>query len=245
MHFRITTTQCTASGHDLRRRHHHHIHTQKHTKSRQTNLYSVHAGACSIYGQSRPQNKQQCITHGNTPTVLGLTLHLKLTYSTLIHNISVHAHKLLHIIKAPLQHDGVKGGDTYGYLQGSYETGSGVWSPLATSTSINKMQVMQNAALKNATGYTQNINIQHLHDETLTLPIHEHLQLHASQYKQKTQHPSHHIHKHTTYFNTPRLKPTIINNGRYKKNIPTDSHTVTIADIKTCAIYIHLLSLNI
>ena len=29
-------------------------------------------------------------------------------------------------------------------------------------------------------------NIQHLHDETLIVPIHEHLQLHASQYKQKT-----------------------------------------------------------
>ena len=25
-------------------------------------------------------------------------------------------------------------------------------------------------------------------------------------YKQKTQHPSHPLHKHTTYFNTPRLK---------------------------------------
>ena len=29
-------------------------------------------------------------------------------------------------------------------------------------------------------------NIQHLHDQTLTLPIHEHLQLYTSQYKQKT-----------------------------------------------------------
>ena len=56
---------------------------------------------------------------------------------------------------------------------------------------------------------TYNIhNIQHLHDETLTLPIHEHPQLHASQYKQKTQHPSHPLHKHTTYFNTPMLKKT-------------------------------------
>ena len=31
--------------------------------------------------------------------------------------------------------------------------------------------------------------------ETLILPIHEHLQLHASQYKQKTQHPSHPLHR--------------------------------------------------
>ena len=52
-------------------------------------------------------------------------------------------------------------------------------------------------------------NIQHLLDKTLTLPIHEHLQLHASQYKQKTQHPSHPLHKHTTYFNTTRILKTL------------------------------------
>ena len=34
------------------------------------------------------------------PKVLGLTLDLKLTYSTHIHNISVHAHKPLQILKA-------------------------------------------------------------------------------------------------------------------------------------------------
>ena len=102
---------------------------------------------------------------------------------------------------------------------------------------------MQNAALRTATGCTQYTNIQHLHDETLT---HEHLQLHASQYKQKTQHPFNPLHKHTTYFNTPRLNKTICNNGRYTTNIPTDPHTVTTTDIKqTCVIYIHLLSLGI
>ena len=62
---------------------------------------------------------------------------------------------------------------------------SSIWSTLASSTSINKLQVMQNAALRPATGCTQDTNIQHLHEETLTLPIHEHLQPHASQYKQK------------------------------------------------------------
>ena len=49
-----------------------------------------------------------------------------------------------------------------------------------------KKDVMHNTALRTATGCTQDTNIQHLHDETLTLPIHEHLQLHASQYKHKT-----------------------------------------------------------
>ena len=79
---------------------------------------------------------------------------------------------------------------------------------------------------------------QHLHDQTLILPIHEHLQIHASRYKQKTQHQSHPHHKHTIYFNTPSLKNIIFNNGRYTTNIPTDPHTVTTTDIKTNMRYI-------
>ena len=115
-----------------------------------------------------------------------------------------------------------------------------VLSSIVSSTSINKLQVMQNAALRTATGWTQDTKIQHLYGETLTFPIHEHLQLHASQYKQKTQHPSHPLHKHTTYFNTPKLKKnTISNNGGYITNIPTDPHTVTTTDIKTNLHHIH------
>ena len=90
-------------------------------------------------------------------------------------------------------------------MRSALEYVSSVWPPIASSTSINKLQVMQIAALRTATGCTQDTNIQHLHDETLTLPIHEYLQLHASQYKPKTQHPSRPLHKHTTYFNTPRM----------------------------------------
>ena len=145
------------------------------------------------------------------PKVLGLTLDPKLTYSTHIHNISVQAHKPLQIIKALTATGWGKQKETLmatykAVMRPALEYASSVWSPIASSTSINKLQVMQNAALRTATGCTQDTNIQHLHDETLTLPIHEHLQLHASQYKQKTQHPSHPLHKHTTYFNTPRLK---------------------------------------
>ena len=179
------------------------------------------------------------------PKVLGLTLDPKLTYSTHIHNISVQSHKPRQIIKALTATGWGKQKETLmatykAVMRPALEYASSVWSPIAPSTSINKLQVMQNAALRTATGCTQDTNIQHLHDETLTLPIHEHLQLHASQYKQKTQHPSHPLHKHTTYFNTPRLKkPTIFNNGRYTTNIPTDPHTVTTTDIKTNMRHIH------
>ena len=56
-------------------------------------------------------------------------------------------------------------------MRPALEYASSVWSPIASSTSINKLQVMQNAALRTATGCTQDTNIQHLHDETLKLPF--------------------------------------------------------------------------
>ena len=156
------------------------------------------------------------------PKVLGLTLDPKLTYNTHIHNISVHAHKPLQITITGWGKQKETLMVTYkAVMRLALEYASSVWSPLVSSTSINKLQVIQNAALRTATECTQDTNIHHLHDETLTLPIYEHLQLHASQYKQKTQHPSHPLHKHTTYFKTPRLKNTIFKNGRYTTNIPT------------------------
>ena len=119
-----------------------------------------------------------------------------------------------------------------------------IWSPLSSSTSINKLQVMHNAALRTATGCTQDTNI-HVQDETLTLPIHEHLQLHVSQYKQNTTSitPLTQTHNILQHF---KAKNTIFNNGRYTTNIPTYPHTITTTDLKqTCATYIHLLSLGI
>ena len=88
--------------------------------------------------------------------VLGPTLDPKLTYSTHIHNISVHAHKPLQIIKTLTETDWGKQNET---LMASYkavvkpalEYASSIWLPLASSTSINKLQVMQNAALRTAT----------------------------------------------------------------------------------------------
>ena len=124
------------------------------------------------------------------------------TYSTHIHNISVQTHKPLQLIKALTATRWGKQKETLvasykAVLRPDQEYASSIWSPLASSTSINKLQVIHNAALRTATGCIQ--HMQHLHDETLILPIHEHLQIHASQYKQKTQHPSHPLHKHSTF----------------------------------------------
>ena len=78
------------------------------------------------------------------------------------------------------------------------------WSPHASSTSINKLQVMQNAALRTATGCTRDTNIQHLHDKnTHTSHIRAPTVTRVT-IQTNTQHPSHPLHKHTTYSNTKK-----------------------------------------
>ena len=76
-------------------------------------------------------------------------------------------------------------------MRTTLEYASSIWSPMASPTSIKKLQVIQNAAIRACTGCTHDTNIQHLHDETNILPIQKHLQLHASQVRQKAQYPLH------------------------------------------------------
>ena len=137
-----------------------------------------------------PKINNTALPMATHPKVLGLILDPKLTYSTHIHNISVQAHKPLHMIKALAATGWGKQKEIFivtykAVMRPALEYASSIWLPLASSTSINKLQVKQNAALRTATRCTQDTHIEHLHDETLILPIHEHLQLHASQYTQK------------------------------------------------------------
>ena len=127
-------------------------------------------------------------------------------------------------------------------MRPALEYASSIWSPLASSTSINKRQVMQNAALRTATGCTQNTNIPHLHDETLTVHIHEHLQYLTIQTENTTSITSptqtHKILQHSNaqkhYFQQRPL---------HKKH--SHIHPHSHYNRQTCAIYIHLLSLGI
>ena len=98
------------------------------------------------------------------PKVLGLILDPKLTYSTHVHYISVHAHIPLQIIKALTATEWGKQKETpmatyKAVMRPALEYASSIWSPLASSTSIKKLQVMQNAALRTATGCTQDTHI--------------------------------------------------------------------------------------
>ena len=98
------------------------------------------------------------------PKIMGLTLDPRLTYSTHIHNISVHAHNPIQIIKLLTATRWGKQKETImasykAVMRPALDYASSIWSPLAFSTSINKLKVMQNAALGTATGCTQDTNI--------------------------------------------------------------------------------------
>ena len=125
------------------------------------------------------------------PKVLGLTLDPKLTYNAHIQNIATWGKQKETLVA------------TYkAVMRPTLEYASSIWLLMASPTSINKLQVMQNAALRACTGCTHDTNIQHLHDETNILPIQKHLQLHASQIRQKAQYPSHPLYKYTTHNNS-------------------------------------------
>ena len=106
-------------------------------------------------------------------------------------------------------------------MRPALEYASSIWPPLAYSTSINKLQVMQNAALRTATGCTQDTNIQHLHDETLIFPYTSTYS--STPHNTNIKHIIHHIrYTHNILHHSNAQKPTIFNNGRYTTIVKTN-----------------------
>ena len=78
------------------------------------------------------------------------------------------------------------------------------------------------------TGCTRDTSTQHLHEETSILPIKQHLALHASQPRQKAQHPEHTLFQLTLQPHQPRnMKQTIFHNTNYTTNRDTTPDTTT------------------
>ena len=75
--------------------------------------------------------------------------------------------------------------------------GSTAWSPNTSNTNHESLQVIQNSALRIATGCTKTTPINHLHRETKVLPIKDHLNMRGTQYYAAAianpQHPNHYM----------------------------------------------------
>ena len=166
------------------------------------------------------------------PKVLGLTLYQKLTYRTHIHNISVQTHKPLQMIKALTTTGWGKQKDmlmaTYNaVMRPALENASSIWAPLASSTSINKLQVMQHWDY-------HRMHTRHKHTSHTRAPTVRRVTIQTKNTTSitpltQTYNIRQHSKAKTLYFNT----------GCYTTNIPTYPHTITTTYIKTNMCHIH------
>ena len=83
--------------------------------------------------------------------------------------------------------------------------GAPVWSTNASATSIGKIQIAQNEALRIATGSHKMSSIDHLHNETEMLTVKQHSDLLSAQYLVQCLDPDHVCHNITTMDVPPRI----------------------------------------
>ena len=188
------------------------------------------------------------------PNVLGLTLDPKLTYSTHIHNISVQAHKPLQIIKALTATGWGKQKETLmatykAVMRPALEYASSVWSPIASSTSINQTASHAERSIENC----HRMHTRHKHYNTC-MTKHSHFPYtstySSTHHNTNKKHNIHHIHytntQHTSTLQGSR-NPRFLTTAATQQTFPQTptSVTTTRTQKQTCAIYIHLLSLGI
>ena len=86
-----------------------------------------------------------------------------------------------------------------------------VWSTLISDSNWNRLQSVQNQALRVATGCLQMSSTDHLHQETKVLPIREHSTMLTKQYSANCLKPNHPGHKHLDQPKPHRkIKPTYL-----------------------------------
>ena len=184
------------------------------------------------------------------PKILGLTFDPKLNFGEHITKTKEKANKTINIMKSLTS---TKWGKQKETLLTTYKTitqpiieyASTIWAPLVSDTNLNKLQIIQNSSLRIATGCTRDTNCQHLHEETKILPLKEHLKLHSSQLRQKSQLPSHPLH--SLNINNPKsrfIRETIFHNKNYTINYDNNQNLFTENEVEENKKRIHTDTVN-
>lgn len=150
-----------------------------------------------------------------TPKILGVTLDPHFTFTPHINTVCERARSRLNILKSLT---GSSWGQqkeivtiTYKALIKSIITyAAPVWFPNASNSAIAKLQSIQNAALRIATGSHKMASASHLHSETEILPISDSLSLLCSQFLLSALRPDHPSFPVVTHGPGPRnMKQTL------------------------------------
>ena len=136
-------------------------------------------------------------------------------------------------------------------IKSLYTYAAPAWFPNSQPTAINKLQIVQNAAVRIATGCVKMTSIDHLHAEAAVLPVRNHLSLLSSRFLALSLVPTHPSHltfvspsgprgdkKHTLQ---SKFLPTV---SPYLSNgiLPPDIYKDTLKSLHTSAVSSYLSS---
>ena len=184
------------------------------------------------------------------PRLLGVTLDPHLTFSQHISSLITRAAPRINILKALAGTNWGQQAETIALtykslIRSLFMYAAPIWFPNTSPTNINRLQTLQNTALRIATGCVKMTPIGHLHAETKLLPVSDHLSLLSSQFLARALQPFHPSHslvttppgprnmKHTLqsrFF--PRVSPYTVNGV-----IPPEQYRETIAAIHSEAVH--------
>lgn len=150
----------------------------------------------------------------HTPKLLGIAFDTMFCFGQHVNSAAQKAKTNLNILK---QLAGSKWGQDKQTLINTYksicrstlEYGALIWAPNAKDTHWQKLQSVQNSALRVATGCLQMTSIAHLHQEKKVLPVKEHSLMLTQQFAAACHQPGHPGRKNC---NITRPRP-----GRFKK----------------------------
>ena len=183
-----------------------------------------------------------------TPRILGLKLDPAFRFGHYAVDLRTRAAPRLNVLKALT---GTRWGQHKETIEITYKSiirslftyVAPVWLPHISSTNLHKLQVVQNSALRIATGCVRSTSVGHLHAETKILPVADHLSLISAQFLARalqTDHPAHNIvsrvpasndrgmRETLRTYSADRVEPYLVNGV-----IPRDAYKETIQSIHT------------
>lgn len=146
-----------------------------------------------------------------TPTILGVTLDTHLTFSSHVEKTTAIASRKLNAIRTLTNTSFGQSKESLNILYKQFvrttlNYAAPSWSPTISQTNLNRMEKVQNKALRINTGCTSTTPISHLQAETKILPLRNHLNMIGTQFYSRLTNPSHPQHPLTKAEPTPRHK---------------------------------------
>lgn len=145
------------------------------------------------------------IPHTHETKILGVTYNTSMSFAPHVSNIIKKCRPRLNALRSLT-------GTTFGqqketlitvykqYIRSIINYASPAWHPAISNTQLNKLQIIQNTALRIILGSTQSTPIEHLHAETKILTIRQHLDMRGTQFLasviNNTNSPCYYLHDH-------------------------------------------------